>query len=209
MKQIKQILASSVLLLATTLPAYSTVDESAKIQQVNFTVQVSRQVERDNMQVTLYAQESGKTLKEISASVTNKINMAVDEAKKRNIQTGMTTRRTNNSQNVKYVIRNIISEKNGSGQKDVQLKKELIQAFQAIISDNADPSGWANLGLVGSQIAQKHPTFKSKNYGYAKLRSLLEALNLFDIEVRKTSNSKNPEALIRNKTLTKVKNAGL
>jgi predicted secreted protein len=95
MKQIKQILASSVLLLATALPAYSTVDESAKIQQVNFTVQVSRQVERDNMQVTLYAQESGKTLKEISASVTNKINMAVDEAKKRNIQTGMTTRRTN------------------------------------------------------------------------------------------------------------------
>ena len=121
----------------------------------------------------------------------------------------LTTRRTNNSQNVKYVIRNIISEKNGSGQKDVQLKKELNQSFQAIISDNADPSGWANLGLVGSQIAQKHPTFKSKNYGYAKLRSLLEALNLFDIEVRKTSNSKNPEALIRNKTLTKVKNAGL
>ncbi|MEA4807607.1 MULTISPECIES: OST-HTH/LOTUS domain-containing protein [Acetobacterium] len=107
------------------------------------------------------------------------------------------------------MIRNITSEKNGSSQKDIQLKKELIQSFQLIVSENADPSGWANLGLVGSQIAQKHPTFKSKNYGYAKLRSLLEALNLFDIEVHKTANSKNPEALIRNKPQLKVKNAGL
>lgn len=121
----------------------------------------------------------------------------------------LTTRRTNNSQNVKYVIRNIVSEKNNAAQKDVQLNKELIQSFQLIISENGDSSGWANLGLVGSQIAQKHPNFKSKNYGYAKLRSLLEALNLFDIEVRKTSNSKNPEALIRNRTPAKVKNAGL
>ncbi|TNG96850.1 DUF541 domain-containing protein [Pasteurellaceae bacterium USgator11] len=94
MKRIKGFITSGILLLGSALPAQAA--EPAKPeQQVSFSVQVSRQVERDTMQVVLYAQQSGKTLKEISPIVTQKLNLAVEEAKKRQVQTGMTNRRTN------------------------------------------------------------------------------------------------------------------
>lgn len=96
-KLLKKLLGSSAILLATALPLQAAEPNSnvQDTQQISFSVQISRQVERDTMQVVLYAQESGKTLKAISASVTDKLNLAVEEAKKRNIQTGMTNRRTN------------------------------------------------------------------------------------------------------------------
>ncbi|TNH03768.1 DUF541 domain-containing protein [Testudinibacter sp. TR-2022] len=94
MKRVKGFITSGILLLVSALPAQAA--ESTKPeQQVSFSVQVSRQVERDMMQVVLYAQQSGKTLKEVSPIVTQKLNLAVEEAKKRQIQTGMTNRRTN------------------------------------------------------------------------------------------------------------------
>ncbi|MGV6987867.1 SIMPL domain-containing protein [Testudinibacter sp. P80/BLE/0925] len=93
-KQLKTLLGSGMFLLATALPTQAAADKDHEPQRVNFNVEVLRQVERDTMQVVLYAQESGKTLKAISETVTQKLNLAVEEAKKRNIQTGMTNRRT-------------------------------------------------------------------------------------------------------------------
>lgn len=94
MKSIKTLLSSGILLLATALPLQANEQDNKAPQQINFSVQASRQIERDTMQVVLYTQQSGKTLKDTSDSVTQKLNLAVEEAKKRNIQTGMTNRRT-------------------------------------------------------------------------------------------------------------------
>ncbi|KGQ70515.1 hypothetical protein OA57_06640 [Chelonobacter oris] len=92
---LKTLFGGSILLLATALPLQAAEQQDNEPQRINFSVQSARQVERDTMQVVLYAQESGKNLKAINASLTQKLNLAVDEAKKRNIQTGMTNRRTN------------------------------------------------------------------------------------------------------------------
>ena len=40
--------------------------------------------------------------------------------------------------------------------------------------------GWANLSEVGNQIGNQ-ASFDSRNYGYAKLSGLFQAIGLFDV----------------------------
>ena len=50
----------------------------------------------------------------------------------------------------------------------------------AIDSENdEDDEGWANLGAVGKQV-RNQASFDPRNYGYAKLVSLIEAIGLFE-----------------------------
>ncbi len=44
------------------------------------------------------------------------------------------------------------------------------------VKDNADDNGWAYLGLVGRYINAVKPDFDSRNYGRAKLSSLIKTL---------------------------------
>ena len=44
-----------------------------------------------------------------------------------------------------------------------------------------EESDWANLGSVGQHMAKQAPEFDSRNYGYAKLSSLIEAIDLYEI----------------------------
>ena len=52
------------------------------------------------------------------------------------------------------------------------------------MESSADDSGWANLATVGNKIVNQAPEFDSRNYGYAKLGELIDATQLFDIDVR-------------------------
>lgn len=68
--------------------------------------------------------------------------------------------------------------------KDTQLLNLLRQAVET----SSDDSGWANLGAVGSRVANQVSSFDPRNYGYAKLGELIKAIDLFEIESRTSGN---------------------
>jgi hypothetical protein len=65
--------------------------------------------------------------------------------------------------------------------------------------DSADETGWANLGTVGQNVANKAPEFDPRNYGYKKLGELINAIGLFTIDERSSPNSPAKQIYIRDK----------
>ena len=67
-----------------------------------------------------------------------------------------------------------------------ELKQDtkLISLLRNAVEASSDDSGWANLGSVGSNIAKHSPEFDPRNYGHKKLRELVSATKLFQIEER-------------------------
>ncbi len=66
--------------------------------------------------------------------------------------------------------------------KNTKLISILSDAIEAV----ADDDGWARLGSVGSKITNQYPSFDSRNYGFAKLSSLVRAIDLFEVASRST-----------------------
>lgn len=64
--------------------------------------------------------------------------------------------------------------------KDKKLVSLLFEAVDAV----ADEDGWAHLANVGNKISNQYPSFDSRNYGYSKLSSLIQAIDLFEIDTR-------------------------
>lgn len=60
--------------------------------------------------------------------------------------------------------------------------RDLLQLVGNAVDAVSDDSGWANLGGVGSTLTKNEPDFDPRNYGYSKLRDLLEATKLFELE---------------------------
>lgn len=56
----------------------------------------------------------------------------------------------------------------------------LVSLLRKAVEAAADDEGWAGLGAVGQHIS-KQASFDSRNYGYAKLSGLFQAIGLFDI----------------------------
>lgn len=65
--------------------------------------------------------------------------------------------------------------------------KQALKILQEVIAKNADVSGWANFGKVGSYIKQHYPEFNVKDYGFSRLTSLVKSLN--ELEFCTTNNS--------------------
>ncbi|MCA1926684.1 MAG: NYN domain-containing protein [Thiobacillus sp.] len=56
----------------------------------------------------------------------------------------------------------------------------LINLLRKAVEAAADEEGWAGLGAVGQHIS-KQASFDSRNYGYAKLSGLFQAIGLFEL----------------------------
>ena len=80
-------------------------------------------------------------------------------------------------------------------QQDTRLKNLLWKAVES----SSDDSGWAHLASVGSNIAKQSPEFDARNYGYAKLRELVAATKLFDIEERPIGDGHSKAIFVRDK----------
>ncbi len=65
-----------------------------------------------------------------------------------------------------------------------QLKQNtnLVNLLRNAVESSSDDSGWAQLAVVGSNIAKQAPEFDPRNYGYKKLGELVSATKLFQIE---------------------------
>jgi uncharacterized protein (TIGR00288 family) len=62
-----------------------------------------------------------------------------------------------------------------------QLKGDtkLINVLRKAVEMSAQEDGWAHLGMVGQHIANQGP-FDSRNYGFARLSELFQAIDLFE-----------------------------
>jgi uncharacterized LabA/DUF88 family protein len=82
-----------------------------------------------------------------------------------------------------------------------KLKRDtaLINLLRTAIEASADEGGWANLGGVGKQISSQKPDFDSRHYGFSKLSSLIEAINLFEVRREARGAQGHTEVLVRTK----------
>jgi uncharacterized LabA/DUF88 family protein len=70
--------------------------------------------------------------------------------------------------------------------KELKQDTKLISLLSGAVSSTVDDDGWSSLSEVGGHIANQ-ASFDSRNYGYAKLSGLFEAIDLFEVERRNKS----------------------
>jgi uncharacterized LabA/DUF88 family protein len=82
-----------------------------------------------------------------------------------------------------------------------QLKNDvgLLNLLRSVVEGCSNDDGWANLADVGGNIVNQSPDFDSRNYGYKKLKNLVEATDLFEIEEKKIGNSPAKVVYIKDK----------
>lgn len=104
------------------------------------------------------------------------------------------------------VLRAAASEEGISNKKTTnELKQDtqLVNLLRKVVEAASDDSGWAQLGPVGSHIANQVSSFDPRNYGYAKLGELFKATKLFDVEIKPTGNG--TSMYVKSKNLTTKK----
>ncbi len=67
--------------------------------------------------------------------------------------------------------------------KELKQDAKLVNLLRLAIASTQEDDGWSNLGVIGAHIANQ-ASFDPRNYGYSKLSTLFEAVDLFDIERR-------------------------
>lgn len=76
---------------------------------------------------------------------------------------------------------------------------KLVAALRKAVEASSDESGWAQLGPVGSHVANQSSNFDPRNYGYEKLGELVKATMLFEIEERPIGNGRSKAIYVRTK----------
>lgn len=68
------------------------------------------------------------------------------------------------------------------GSAELERNRDFIRLVSGAVDAATDDSGWAHLGVVGSNLTKTEPDFDSRNYGYSKLSDLLEAVEAFEVK---------------------------
>lgn len=91
---------------------------------------------------------------------------------------------------------------NNNSEPADKITKNVIQLLHHIIADlaiaNEDEDGWVRLSQVGGILPMRQPNFDSRNYGFSKLSSLVESIDIFEVEKRETSKG-HKQTYVRNK----------
>lgn len=77
--------------------------------------------------------------------------------------------------------------------------QEIVELIASSITDLADENGWAFLGDVGTLIAKKKTDFDPRNYGFIKLTPLIRSLDVFELDIRETSQYHIKHVYVRNR----------
>ena len=83
--------------------------------------------------------------------------------------------------------------------RELKSDSRLVNLLRNATEDSADETGWANLGTVGQNVANKAPEFDPRNYGFKKFGELVTAIDLFIIDERSTPGSAGKQIYIRDK----------
>jgi uncharacterized protein (TIGR00288 family) len=65
-------------------------------------------------------------------------------------------------------------------EKELRSDTRLMRVLRGAVESASGDDGWANLGAVGHQIANR-ASMDSRNFGYRKLRDLMEATGVFEV----------------------------
>jgi uncharacterized protein (TIGR00288 family) len=76
--------------------------------------------------------------------------------------------------------------------KELKQDTKLMNLLRGAVSSTLDDDGWSNLAVLGGHI-KNQASFDSRNYGYANLSGLFEAIDLFEVQ------RKNKVVYVRNK----------
>ncbi|WP_339098605.1 NYN domain-containing protein [Pectobacterium brasiliense] len=71
--------------------------------------------------------------------------------------------------------------------KELRSDTHLMRILKNSINEYTEEDGWAPLASCGSLIKRQHPDFDARNYGYSSLTKLIESIELFDIDRRKSN----------------------
>lgn len=83
--------------------------------------------------------------------------------------------------------------------------KGLVNLLRSAVDASSDEDGWAYLAEVKNNILNKKPDFDQRNYGFRKLKDLVEESKLFDIHESSTGDSPAKTIQIRFKKAKKGK----
>jgi uncharacterized LabA/DUF88 family protein len=100
------------------------------------------------------------------------------------------------------VLRAKINENEPIAKKSMaELKQDtkLVRLLRNAVESSSDESGWAHLATTGSTIAKQSPEFDPRNYGYGKLRELMVATKLFDLDERVIGEGQSKAIYVRDK----------
>ena len=66
--------------------------------------------------------------------------------------------------------------------KDLTKDEALKVLLKNVVEDTADHSGWSYLTHISQTLANRHPDFDPRNYGYAKMMDLILAVDMFEVK---------------------------
>ena len=106
----------------------------------------------------------------------------------------------------KFIYTEVLTEGNEEEQqsrkrsaKELKSDTRLVNALRNAVEGSSDEDGWAQLGPVGSNIAKQSPEFDARNFGYRKLRDLVEATGLFEVQERSAADGASKVIYVRDK----------
>jgi len=90
---------------------------------------------------------------------------------------------TENADSLKTEDPKQVTEKqNQLSRQQLCQNSKLINMLRNAANECSNEEGWAELGVCGSLIKRQHPDFDSRNFGYAKLSTLIETTALFEMK---------------------------
>jgi uncharacterized LabA/DUF88 family protein len=83
--------------------------------------------------------------------------------------------------------------------KELRGDARLMTLVRAGIETASDDSGWANLDAVRAHAIKQAPDFDQRTWGYSKLRDLVAAIGLFEVDQRKRADGNPGVVYVREK----------
>jgi uncharacterized LabA/DUF88 family protein len=96
-------------------------------------------------------------------------------------------------------------ERAGKSLKQLKGDKIVLNLLRSAVEGCSNDDGWANLADVGGNIVNQSPDFDPRNYGFKKLRDLVEATALFEIKEKQVGDSPAKVIYIKDKKFLKTK----
>ena len=80
------------------------------------------------------------------------------------------------------VRKSVSKEVTADATPDISQDESLIKIMKNVVEDTADDSGWSYLTHVRQTIANRHPDFDPRNYGYMNMIDLIRKLDIFEFK---------------------------
>jgi len=106
----------------------------------------------------------------------------------------------------KFIFTEVLREKSDESEgitktstNELKQDTKLVAILRNAVDASSDDNGWAQLGTVGSNIAKQSSEFDPRNYGYRKLRELIIATKLFEIDEKLVGSGNSKMLFVRDK----------